>query len=244
MKKILAYAAAPCLVLLLNGCSSKPEINSIKLDTDSSIEDSKLADYLADGANSVSYSYKEEEDKYKINVKAKVDNTFYDNNPLGILNILSRTVQDMDKDISDYCGRKDCEFGTLKVVSATSTKKDPYSMKIDSYDGDEVLVRDDVKYKREDLTYYKDPDGILPDPNYNENEEEDVLTLEDAVYQYMEDKFDQITNHGENYIPEIDDPKVIKAAAEYFDITEEKADEIYVNKAVEEGESYNGEDYE
>lgn len=242
MKKILAYAAAPCLVLLLNGCSSEPEINSIKLDTDSSIEDSKLAGYLADGTNSVSYSYKEEDDKYKVNVKAEVDNKFYDNNPLGILNILSRTVQDIDKDISDYCGRKACEFGNLKLVSATSTKKDTYSMKIDSYDGDEVLVRDDVKYKREDLAYYKDPDGILPDPNYNEHE--DVLTLEDAVYQYMEDKFDEITNYGENYIPEIDDPKVIKAAAIYFDITEEKADEIYVNKAVKEGENYNGEDYE
>ncbi|MEI2327275.1 hypothetical protein [Priestia megaterium] len=88
-----------------------------------------------------------------------------------------------------FRGRKACEFGNLKLVSATSTKKDTYSMKIDSYDGDEVLVRDDVKYKREDLAYYKDPDGILPDPNYNE-------------------------------------------------------DEIYVNKAVKEGENYNGEDYE
>lgn len=92
MKKILAYAATPYLVLLLNGCSFEPEINSIKLDTDSSIEDSKLAGYLADGTNSVSYSYKEEDDKYKVNVKAEVDNKFYDNNPLGILNILSRTV--------------------------------------------------------------------------------------------------------------------------------------------------------
>lgn len=242
MKKTLVILFVPCLVLLLNGCSSTPELNSIKMETDSSIENSKLADYLADGTNSISYSYKEVGDKYKINVSAKVDNSFYANNPLGVLNILSRTVEEMDSDISDFCGRKDCEFGTLKVVSATSSKKDPYSLKIDTYDGDEVLVRDDVKYKREDLTYYKDPEGILPDPDYNENEDynnnDDVLQFDDAVYQYMEDKFDEITNYGENYIPEIDDPKVVKAAAIHFDITEEEASEIYVNKAVEEGESY------
>ncbi|RBN36187.1 hypothetical protein DMN50_36795, partial [Priestia megaterium] len=81
-------------------------------------------------------------------------------------------------------------------------------------------VRDDVKYKRDDLTYYKDPEGILPDPNYNENEDydtnDDVLQFNDAVYQYMEDKFDEITNYGETYIPEIDDPKVMKAAAVHF----------------------------
>ncbi|RBN36239.1 hypothetical protein DMN50_36530, partial [Priestia megaterium] len=87
----------------------------IKMETDSSIENSKLADYLADGTNSISYSYKEVDDRYKINVKAKVDNSFYANNPLGILNILSRTVEKMDSDISDFCGRKECEFGNLKV---------------------------------------------------------------------------------------------------------------------------------
>ncbi|MFE7822303.1 hypothetical protein ACFU1R_29635 [Priestia megaterium] len=241
MKKTLVILFAPCLVLLLNGCSSTPELNSIKMETDSSIENSKLADYLANGTNSISYSYKEVDDRYKINVKAKVDNSFYANNPLGILNILSRTVEEMDSDISDFCGRKDCEFGNLKVVSATSSKKDPYSLKIDTYDGDEVLVRDDVKYKRDDLTYYKDPEGILPDPNYNENEDynnnDDVPQLNDEVYQYMEHKFDEITNYGENYIPEIDDPKVVKAAAAYFNITEEEANNIYINKAVEQGES-------
>ncbi|WP_155010722.1 hypothetical protein [Priestia megaterium] len=242
MKNTSVILFIPCLALLLNGCSSTPELNSIKMETDSSIENSKLADYLADGTNSISYSYKEVDDMYKVNVKAKVNNSFYANNPLGVLNILSRTVEEMDSDISDFCGRKDCEFGTLKVVSATSSKKDPYSLKIDTYDGDEVLVRDDVKYKRENLTYYKDPEGILPDPDYNENEDYDnndaVLQFNDAVYQYMEDKFDEITNYGENYVPEIDDPKVVKAAAIHFDITEEEASEIYVNKAVEEGESY------
>ncbi|MEJ9227726.1 hypothetical protein [Priestia aryabhattai] len=242
MKKTLVTLLALCLALLFSGCSSKPELNSIKMETDSSIENSKLADYLADGTNSISYSYKEVDDKYKINVKTKVDNSFYENNPLGVLNILSRTVEEMNSDISDFCGRKGCEFGTLKVISATSLKKDPYSLKIDNYDGNEVLVRGDVKYKRENLTYYKDPEGILPDPDYNENEDydnnDDVLQFDDAVYRYMEDKFDEITNYGENYIPEIDDPKVVKAAAIHFDITEERASEIYVNKAVEEGESY------
>ncbi|NGY75746.1 hypothetical protein F6Y02_03825 [Bacillus megaterium] len=54
----------------------------------------------------------------------------------------------------------------------------------------------------------------------------------------MEDKFDEITNYGENYVPEVDDSKVVEAAAIHFDITEEEASEIYINKAVEEGESY------
>lgn len=229
VKKTLIYIVVPCLALFLNGCSSTPELDLIKMDSDHSIENSKLANYLANGAESISYSYKEDDDKYEINVKAKVNSAFYDNNPLGILNILSRTVQDIDSDISDYCGRKDCDFGTLKVVSATSTNQDPYSMKIDSHDRDEVLVYGEVKYKRDDLTYYKGPD-------YNENE--DVLSFEDAVYEYMENKFNQMTNAGQNYIPEVDDPKVLKAAALQFDIAEKEASDIYISKAVQHGETY------
>ncbi|MFB4324442.1 hypothetical protein RB298_19065 [Priestia sp. BR_2] len=71
-------------------------------------------------------------------------------------------------------------------------------MNINNKDGDETLVHNDEKIKRENLLEYKDPDSVPPDEEYTENE--DVSISDDAVYEFMENQLDQMTNGGQNYI--------------------------------------------
>ena len=65
----------------------------------------------------------------------------------------------------------------------------------------------------------------------NNNLEEQVNKQE--VYDFMEKKFNSITNYGETYIPEIHDPMVAEIAAEHFGITQEEADAMYIDVAMD-----------
>ena len=234
MKKKWLYTSIACAFVLLSGCSSDIQIESIKRVTDSTIKNSILDDYLSKGTKSLSYSYDGEgEGKYKINIVADVDSAFYDNNPLGIFNILSRTTEGIGSDLSNYCGNTKCEFGKLTV---SSSKGDSYSMNINNNDGDETLVHNDEKIKREDLLEYKDPDSVPPDEEYSENE--DVSISDDAVYEFMENQLDQMTNGGQNYIPEVHCTKAIKATVKRFNLTVEEVVNIYMSKAHLHGSPY------
>ena len=65
----------------------------------------------------------------------------------------------------------------------------------------------------------------------NNNLEEQVNKQE--VYDFMEKKFNSITNYGETYIPEIHDSMVAEIAAEHFGITQEEADAMYIDVAMD-----------
>ncbi|MED3554066.1 hypothetical protein [Cytobacillus praedii] len=53
---------------------------------------------------------------------------------------------------------------------------------------------------------------------------------EDEIYNFMVSKYNEITNYGANYIPEIHDPEVSRLASEKFGISQSKADEIFIRK--------------
>lgn len=59
--------------------------------------------------------------------------------------------------------------------------------------------------------------------------ERDKKREERNIYLAMKSAFDEITNYGENYIPEVHDNIVIQAASEKFGITANEADRIYIN---------------
>lgn len=67
---------------------------------------------------------------------------------------------------------------------------------------------------------------------YIENDNPKGQVNKQEVYDFMEREFDRITNYGETYIPEIHDPLVIETAAEYFGITQEEADAMYIEVAM------------
>lgn len=67
---------------------------------------------------------------------------------------------------------------------------------------------------------------------YIENDNPKGQVNKQEVYNFMERKFNSITNYGETYIPEIHDPMVVEIAAEYFGITQEEADAMYIEVAM------------
>ncbi|WP_342048760.1 hypothetical protein [Bacillus sp. OTU530] len=57
---------------------------------------------------------------------------------------------------------------------------------------------------------------------------------EEEIYEYIQNQFDILTNNGENYVPEIQDPQVIKLASKHFRMSEDKIDEIYIKMKIAE----------
>lgn len=53
---------------------------------------------------------------------------------------------------------------------------------------------------------------------------------DDEIYDYMVQLYNELTNNGENYVPEIHDEQVSKLASEKYGISEEEADRIYIQK--------------
>ncbi|WP_404333640.1 hypothetical protein [Planococcus rifietoensis] len=57
-----------------------------------------------------------------------------------------------------------------------------------------------------------------------------IDTLEYAdIYRFMRSEYDRLTNGGDDYDVEVHDAAVAESASKKFDITEEKAGNIYVD---------------
>lgn len=56
---------------------------------------------------------------------------------------------------------------------------------------------------------------------------------EDDVYNFMVEKYNELTNYGANYVPEIHDSKVTRLASEKLGITASEADRIFIEKEME-----------
>jgi len=48
----------------------------------------------------------------------------------------------------------------------------------------------------------------------------------------MKMAYDEITNYGDDYIPEVHDPLVAKLASERFGISESLAENVYVRREI------------
>lgn len=51
----------------------------------------------------------------------------------------------------------------------------------------------------------------------------------EEIYNYMKTQYDQVTNYGENYVPEVHDPQVANMAASRFGISASEAGQIYID---------------
>ncbi|OME83096.1 hypothetical protein BK120_14945 [Paenibacillus sp. FSL A5-0031] len=70
------------------------------------------------------------------------------------------------------------------------------------------------------------------DKNTNDKNDSLLAKNEDAIYSYIMEQFDKVTNQGEDYVPEIHDPIVLQKAADYFSISIEDVDRIFIEKAM------------
>lgn len=91
-----------------------------------------------------------------------------------------------------------------------------------------VFVKEDGDWKVTSVFYIENDNP----KEYIENDNLKEQVNKQEVYDFMEREFNSITNYGESYVPEIHDPMVAKKAAEYFGITQEEADALYIEVAM------------
>ncbi|SER09302.1 hypothetical protein SAMN04487944_101203 [Gracilibacillus ureilyticus] len=122
-----------------------------------------------------------------------------------------------------YAGKSDI-FKLGKIT--LETQGNSYSMDIlDEWDEHKYsLVINDVEIYRTDEQNNK----FIQETKKNEEEKR-----REDIYRFMENKYSEITNQGEEYVPEIHDPIIDKMASEEFGISESEANRIYLEQAIE-----------
>lgn len=153
------------------------------------------------------------------------DNSFDSLNPLQKREQIYPVLSPFEKIFTENWLEKyevdhDGTFPEVKVVSPDS---------VTSYASTGILKIDGELYFNEDLIKYRDHDTIATQNNKNSS---DNTNNDDAVYRYIMNQFDIVTNYGENYIPEVHDPIVLQKAAAHFSMSVEKVDEIFLRESM------------
>lgn len=86
------------------------------------------------------------------------------------------------------------------------------------------------------ITFYGDIYGLDDVRPQEKAEIQEATIAEDnpsmdsnAVYAFMKQVYEEITDYGANYVPEVHDQQVAEMASEKFGITVEEAGQIYIN---------------
>lgn len=143
------------------------------------------------------------------------------------------------------------KFNYIKNAYNTALEK-LYIEQVDEYGYDLKVVLEEAysdEYLTSELDEFMEIEREIIDPElerklYSDEMEQALLKVEKEeiarsiefdkeweekkIYDFMEKAYDQLTNYGENYNPEIHDPMVAKLASEEFGISEYEAGRIYV----------------
>ncbi|PGQ88266.1 hypothetical protein [Priestia megaterium] len=149
MKKLYMMIPALTLAISLTGC--KPNLDSAKEDVNHYIKDTGLNAYIDNIDKDVIYLTEEkpdDTDSYNIDISVDTSTMFDDLDRLEQLKYLSAATEYISESaMYPECGQARCHFGDLTV----DTKKNIYSMAIESHDFDETMVVNNDVYEREDL---------------------------------------------------------------------------------------------
>ncbi|GAA3315572.1 hypothetical protein [Ectobacillus funiculus] len=97
-----------------------------------------------------------------------------------------------------------------------------------------VTVTLDIYISDNDLPSTSTQTNTVSSSNISNDLDAPLTPKEEEIYEYTQNQFDILTNNGENYVPEIQDPQVIKLASQHFRISEDKIDEIYTKMTIAE----------
>lgn len=180
----------------------------------------------------ISYSHGDKIDGvYYIDINIKVSEHFQDMSRREEYITLGQTAESVvDEVVSPSCGSADCEFGEMKVTSGD----DVYTLSglqfSVGYFFDSLMVRlndnSQKRYREAISTEYTESNSSTktsssPSSSSSPSDEE--------VYEYMKSQYDQITNYGANYVPEIHDDQVAELASQKFGISASEAGQIYID---------------
>lgn len=152
------------------------------------------------------------EEKNKTHIGEWSYNEYFSNEELEkIKGVYSDSLESKHQDLID--GNYSSELLELHIGDLLSIKKELLNSNLEKrlYTEDILAAFQKVEEKRR-----------------VEAEEWEKERFEKEVYQYMKDAYNQITNFGDNYVPEIHDPQVAELASKQFGISTSEAGSIYV----------------
>jgi hypothetical protein len=206
MRKIVFYSILS--LILLTGCSSTVETEIADKIKSKLNEEESITKYITD---EITINQSEPEryqgfDFIDFDVQASTNSDFANLSNGEKSNVLSAVTDiiesNTDRGYQFHCGEGIvCAFSNIEF----SNGEDIYSYEsINGVDSDLVLKHN------------------------GENIHTPVSTTNKTIHAFMEQKYNEITNYGESYDPEIHDPMVAKLASEQFNISEEEAGQIII----------------
>ena len=217
MKKLLIIAG----FVLLTGCAPEVKLESEE-DITAALNDSDMRTYI----EKVSYELGEKVDgEIPITIQVEASDELSENEDLNIFIKLEDAAERViDDEPYPECGFYDCVYDKMEV------KSDDTTYLFEGLNNEWYALRDKAtlsKNNSEPKGYWdmrtkvtKTAPASSSSPSSPTDEE---------VYEYMKSQYDQITNYGANYVPEIHDDQVAELASQKFGISASEAGQIYID---------------
>lgn len=199
-------------LFILTGCTKvEPDLSNADSDIEEAImENTEIKNFVEEISYEIGEELIDDEyDDYTVNIIFQVKNSFANLTQKDQLEVLYNSYNYFDPEKWIDCGAPDCRLGLF----------------IAKHDNNEYKLQNGNLYVngKEEFTWEQVREG-------NSEISEKNKSIEDEVYEYMKNAYNEITNNGLNYIPEEHDSLIAKMAAEKFRITEQEAGDIYINR--------------
>jgi site-specific DNA-cytosine methylase len=218
MKKVIMLVGA---VLTLSACS-EPDLTIGDAEIEENFAEAEFNSYIKD----VSYEIKEKEKNgYMIDVIVNVSDKFENYENRERLGMMGHFYENYIEGDYIECGGPDCIVNGLVL----KTKNNEYSLVKETLslfpslltNGKDEYTWEQLKEENSKLTEVEEAEKAANEPKTNG-------TSNSLIYEYMKVAYDELTNYGDTYDPEVHDHMVAQMAAERFGITVEQASSIYI----------------
>lgn len=135
-------------------------------------------------------------------------------------NLSDEDKYELFKDLDSASLDSFCGENSSCSIDAFTFKANGDTYVVSPTNGFEITLNDEA--------FDPNPVPVITDDNTETSDSNSTINKQ-AVYDFMKSKYDEITNYGDNYDPDVHDPLVAKFAAEQFGISESEAGQIYVD---------------
>lgn len=227
MKKTLIFV---CFFILI--ACSKPDLTADNSETEEDIYESDLGHYVEGVSYKLSdQTEKDNHDNYLVDIIVRVKDSFNAVESKEKLSEMGSLYKNYLE--SDYinCGSPYCKAGRLVFITSTNEYAVYNDYEVSSTSWPLVLETDgEISFTWEQLREENRKIAEQKEKEKQENEPKTNGVSNEIIYLYMKAAYDDLTNNGENYVPETHDPMIEKLAAKRFGITQEQAAKIYIEK--------------
>lgn len=216
------------VLLLLTGCSEPragmKEVEEQIIDVvNTNFEESGISEYISGDIElfQVDKDQSETLTFYSYNVKVEAKDEFASSSNEEIYKELMDTSELFKMGNFDCGENSKCRVDTISMVNG----EDTYEVQTQFNINDEISINGELYKPEEEVV--ESVESSQEDGTYTGEGNSKVDETE--VYEFMKSAYDEITNYGANYVPEIHDPQVATLASDRFGITTKEADQIYID---------------